>query len=220
MSSLKERTLFFLAVVFHPALLYTLVFSRFGTPFENFFEALAKVFALTFLVPFLLTRVLYKDIFLNKKSTRNIPLLFTAFFYALTTFLLQDHINGLSWYQYLLSMMPLSISIGLIIIFFINLKYKISLHGYGVGTLWAMIIIGSLGLFDISFEKTKNFESERGIYVLTFIVIFSILALFQRKMSGSHTTGQIISGTTLGVATSLLYCYIIHYLHISYQFIL
>jgi hypothetical protein len=129
------------------------------------------------------------DLYLQERSKRIIPLLFTGLCY-LACYIIEKYALDNSGYGLII----ISFGIGLILLGIISRWYKISLHagGYGIEFIFLLLITALYNLFG-----TKNLLLPISLDVIAAILFFFILR--QRYISGAHKLGEIISGLLFGL---------------------
>ncbi|HEV8282827.1 MAG TPA: hypothetical protein VGQ09_00880 [Chitinophagaceae bacterium] len=187
--------------VFHPLFmtaiaaiaLYKLVpgdFSNFSlTGFEFLFD---KLLLYTILFPFLciwLFRIsgLISNARMHKARDRILPLIATMIFYFLVYGILISKYRTPPLLQSLL----LGSSCAIVIIFIINIFYKVSVHTTASAILPGMAFVLLL--------------SSRPVTILLLLVALIMAAIvgIVRWLLGAHTIGQILLGYTIGMATQI-----------------
>ena len=146
------------------------------------------VFTITYLLPsltsiLLLSRKKINSLYMNETRERRIPFLITCVYYVICFYVLQKipmaHIFGYA---------ILGASVVILLCFFINLKWKISIHTAGIGGLMGL-------LFAFSQQMQFNF--------LIPIVIIAIVAGAvgtARLLMDAHVPSQIYMGFIAGFA--------------------
>ncbi|MEI6694590.1 MAG: hypothetical protein WCO13_00870 [Bacteroidota bacterium] len=189
-----------ISFVFHPLLMPIYTFSILFNmqtffasilTFEGKMMILFFVFVSTFVLPATLTYILLRkklisSIYLEKREERSIPFLFTIIFYYGTWFMLK---NANIPTIYLLIMLASTLII--ILAFFVNFKFKISMHTLAIGALTG-IIFGISCRFGIEMLGT--------ILILIFI---SGLVGYSRLALNAHRSVEVYSGYLLGFCSML-----------------
>jgi membrane-associated phospholipid phosphatase len=130
------------------------------------------------------------DLFISKREERTIPYLFAFFSYVVYTFFLYRVVH----FPMFLVAMGIGVSISILLITLINLKWKISAHLSGIGGLAG-------GIFGISYRMGYNH-----LGLLTTILALSALVAFSRIELKAHTPGQTLAGFLLGFITVFVPC--------------
>jgi len=187
------------SIIFHPLLLPSIgmiIIFNSGTYLSNLLPQaklliIAVIFITTFLFPVLSLPVmkwqkLISSFSLDKRQERLLPILTTLIYYYLAYYMVaESHIQGI------IRAFVLSGIIALTIAFFITLKWKISLHMIGLGSIFALIISISLRL---------------GTNLSGFLIIWTLitgLTASSRLYLQSHNLTQIVVGFFVGSATVL-----------------
>lgn len=152
----------------------------------------ALVFITTFVMPVLFTLFLVQkkivgSLELEKKEERRVPYLATIFFYLIAF--------------YLLKMLPVPSFFPLVILgaalviltgFFINLKWKVSVHTMGIGGVLGL----TWGLSEILYIPVT-------IPFITLILLSGLIGT-ARLIRGTHTQMQIYTGFFIGFGIELM----------------
>lgn len=190
----------FISVIFHPILLPTWMFLIFivtGICEVSHVRAelcLAIIFGTTFILPAITLLILKKikiieSITMEKRSDRFIPLfVMVIFLYATSRFF--NGINALALYNfYLICNLMLCV-----VVFWINLFWKVSMHGIGLGAFAATLLL----LSTISSNLFLPF------FILSIIISGVVSA--SRLYLMSHNDSQVYIGYILGfVCVNLLW---------------
>lgn len=130
------------------------------------------------------------DLFISRREERTMPYLFSFFAYIFWTLFL--------WHTLQLPLFMVAIGVGtalsILLITFINLKWKISAHLSGIGGLAG-------GIFGISYRLAYN-----PIWLLVIILFLSALVALSRIELKAHTPGQTLAGFLLGFMSVILPC--------------
>lgn len=181
-----------IAKIFHPVFLFfylLILYFLLNTEEQTDLNWLLFVAAIVFtiLLPVAFIYFTTDDIYLNDRKKRALPLFVTASLYF--TFY---WVSGFFSIPYLLKLYLLSLSIGLFFLFLINFKFKISLHGSGIGSFLPFFIF-------LAFQ----YGSGPQFWVLSgFSLFVTYLVLRQRLISNSHSIAEVASGFLLGLITS------------------
>ena len=182
----------------HPVLLPTwmlLIFIASGIFKISFLRAdicLYVVFGTTFIIPVMILYVLkkfnlIKSLMMEKREERFIPL----FIMVLSLYMTSRFFNGVNalilYNFYLISNLILCV-----IVFWINLYWKISLHGIGWGAFVSMLFI-----------MTSISSNMYLIYFLVSILMSGIVGWARLKLK-SHSESQVYTGFTVGFIIPLL----------------
>ncbi len=190
----------FISIIFHPILLPTWMFLIFiftGICEVSHIKAelcLSIIFGTTFILPAITLLILKKfkvieSVTMEKRSDRFIPLfVMIIFLYATSRFFNGVHVLGL-YNFYLISNLMLCV-----VVFWINLFWKISMHGIGWGAFVAtLLIMSSISSF---------------LYLPYFIlsIILSGIVGYARLYLKSHNESQIYVGFIVGfIVVQVLY---------------
>ncbi|MFZ4400237.1 MAG: hypothetical protein ACOYO1_09400 [Bacteroidales bacterium] len=189
-----------LSYVFHPLLMpvYTFIFLFnlnvfFASilTYEGKLIILSFIFVSTFILPAILTFVLYKrgiitSLHLEKREERTLPFLFTIIFYYGTYFILKN--AGIPPI-YLIILLASTLMI--IFAFFINLKFKISIHTLAIGAITG-IIIGISCRFGLDL-----------LFAIFLLIIIGGLIGFSRLALNAHRPLEVYIGYLLGLGYML-----------------
>lgn len=172
-----------LAVLLHPGFLFFYaLFLPYPMAGRHIFTYV-YVLLPTVIAPVVLTFILGKDLFLKNREKRPLFLVFTAIFYLIAYYLLRTSLTLIE------SKYLIALTIGLFLAALVSMKYKISLHGCGLGAFVPYLLYkyNALGAF--------NGLSVTG---LALIYIGVGIVLRQRVQSKSHTIKQVVAGFTAG----------------------
>lgn len=185
----------FVSVLFHPLLMPLYAFwlllnsggyLSYAVP-DKFRQYLYLViFVSTFLMPSLLTWMMVQkgwisNIELNERSERHLPYLITLSCYIAAAYLLFK-----LPLPRMFSLTIMGAAMAILIAFFINLRWKISIHMIGIG--------GLLGLF-YGFGKYFHMKT---MFILVLISIIAGVVASARLYRKSHTPGQVYIGFVVG----------------------
>lgn len=196
----------FISVVFHPILLPTWMFLIFiftGICEVSHIRAeicLSIIFGTTFILPAITLLILKKfkvieSITMEKRSDRFIPLfVMVIFIYATSRFF--NGINALALYNfYLICNLLLCV-----VVFWINLFWKISMHGIGWGAFAATLLVMS----------TMSSILYLPYFILS--IILSGIVISARLYLKSHNESQVYIGFIVGfIAVLAMYQFTINY---------
>lgn len=185
----------FISVLFHPLLMPLYAFwlmlnsggyLSYAVP-EKFRQYLYLViFISTFLLPSLLTwlmvqKGLISNMEMDERKERHLPYLITLSCYIAAAYLLFK-----LPLPRMFSLTIMGAAIAILFAFFINLRWKISIHMIGIG--------GMLGLF---YGYGKYFHMKT-VFILVLISIIAGLVASARLFRKSHTPGQVYGGFVVG----------------------
>ena len=165
-------------------------------PFTWRVIALLGTFIFTGLMPaapilLLMRRGDVKDLFISRREERTMPYLFSFLSYVFWTLFLWRTLHFPSF----LVGMGVGVSISILLITFINLKWKISAHLSGIGGLAG-------GVFGICYRMAYN-----PLWLLILILAISALVAISRIELKAHTPAQTLAGFTLGFVSVFLPCF-------------
>jgi len=130
------------------------------------------------------------DLFISRREERTMPYLFSFLAYIFWTMFL--------WHTLQLPLFMVAIGVGtslsILLITFINLKWKISAHLSGIGGLAG-------GVFGISYRMAYN-----PVWLFVIILFLSALVALSRIELKAHTPGQTLAGFLLGFMSVILPC--------------
>jgi predicted neutral ceramidase superfamily lipid hydrolase len=172
-----------LAVIFHPGFLFFYaLFLPYPQP-ERHPVTYLYILLLTVIAPVILTFILGKDLFLKNREKRPLFLVFTAIFYLIGYYLLRASLTLIE------SKYLIALTMGLFLAALVSMKYKISLHGCGLGSFVPYLLYkyNALGSF-----------SPLSVIGLALIYICVGIVLWQRVDSKSHTIRQVVTGFSAG----------------------
>ena len=187
----------------HPLLMPTLAlyvlfqadtFVRFSTTMEQRTMIYIMVFTNTFVLPLIVSFLLYKNrqiksLEMETTNERILPLLMTFVFYVSTFFLLKN--SGLSYLIYS-SFLAATLTVFLVLLIYILLKWKISAHMAGIGG-----VIGAIIAFSIQLSANMV------LALLLSILAAGILGYARMKLQ-AHSPSQVYSGFFIGLSTQLI----------------
>ena len=190
-----------ISTITHPVLLPTwmlLIFIASGIFKISFLRAdvcLAVVFGTTFVVPVIILFILkkfnlIKSLMMEKREERFLPL----FIMVLSLYMTSRFFNGIHalvlYNLYLISNLILCV-----VVFWINIYWKISFHGIGWGAFTCMLFIMSTIASPLYFN-----------YFLVSILISGVVGWARLKLK-SHSESQFYVGFTVGFVIPLLIYY-------------
>lgn len=149
---------------------------------------LLVVFIATFVFPAIMCFMLFKmkkitSLHLEKREERNLPFSFTIIFYYACFYMLKNSgIPAIYWFIMLASASMI------IMAFFINLKFKISIHTLSMGALTAIFAA-------ISYR----FGIDLMILIILSILISGFVA-YSRLSLNAHKSSEVYTGYLLGFA--------------------
>jgi hypothetical protein len=180
-----------LAVVMHPGFLFFYAFLLLH-PYRqlpNLAFVLSIIIGTTIVFPVILSLFFARgDLFMKDVRKRPLPLLITCAGFGLTAFLLPLDKFSPFYSRYLFSLIA-----GIFISFLLSFRYKISLHGGGLGSF---VVAMGWGLFGGAETGMFSFLEASLLYGL--IVLLSLIVCVQRVVSGSHHGTQVIAGFVSG----------------------
>jgi len=184
-----------ISYVFHPLLMPVFTFSLLFS-MKTFFSSvlttegkimiLIFIFVLTFLFPAFLTYILLRtnkitSLHLKNREERTIPFIFTIVFYY-GSYLIMKSIDIPAIYLSLI----LASTLMIILAFFINLKFKISIHTMAIGALTG-IIIGISNRFGVNL-----------LLIVLILFIIGGLVAYSRLALNAHRPIEVYSGYIVG----------------------
>lgn len=119
---------------------------------------------------------------LEKKEDRNLPFIFTIIFYYGAYYMLKNNEGIPAIYLILMLVSTLMI----IVVFFVNLKYKISIHSLSIGALNGLLI-GVAYRFQLDLS-----------YTIVFSILIAGIIAFSRLALGAHRSSEIYTGFLIG----------------------
>ena len=163
------------------------LFQLFPTSYRLF--AIAGTVLFTCILPslpilFMMKNQQISDIFISKREERTMPYLFSLLAYIFWVLFLWRTL------QFPMEFVLLAIGsiVSVVLMVFINLKWKISAHTAGMGGL-----IG--GIFGVAFVAAIN-----PVWIITAAIIIAGLVAISRILLKAHTLSQVIGGFFLGFA--------------------
>lgn len=149
---------------------------------------LVGIFAVSFLIPGLLILYLYKSkiidsLTLHHRKSRNLPYLLTGIIYVLYgVFFIQKMEQTKA-----IGVSLMSIGMSILVLYLINLKWKISAHATGLA--------GAIGIF---FGITLVRQTDQLYWIILLTLIITSAVLSARLRLNAHTPAQILAGLLLG----------------------
>lgn len=131
------------------------------------------------------------DLFISKREERTMPYLFTFLAYIFWTLFMWRVLN----FPIFMVAAGIGTAISILLITFINLKWKISAHLSGIGGL-----VG--GIFGICYRMAYN-----PIWLFVLVLFISALVAISRIALKAHTPGQTLAGFSLGFISVFLPCF-------------
>ena len=192
-----------ISYLFHPLLMPTIAlyilfqadtFLKFSTT-EYIRRAMClMVFITTFIFPilvslFLLKSKQIKSLQMETTNERVLPMLMTLIFYIGGFFMLKR--AGISYLIYT-SFLAATLTVFLVFINYVLLKWKISAHMAGIGG-----VIGAIIAFSIKLSANMVFM------LMLFLLIAGFLGYARLRLK-AHTPWQVYTGFAIGVASQLL----------------
>lgn len=188
-----------MSLLLHPFLIptYATLLFLFGSSAFSFLPVelremiTANIVVNTLVVPALLIFLAYrlglvKDLALEDRRSRVLPIIIAAACYALAMYMLSDVLM-----IYVVRKFMLVAILALIAVFIINFKWKISLHLTAMGGFVAMIAI--LNVSKILYSPI----------LLGVIIVLAGLLASARLLLGKHTPAQIAAGFGCGFAVCI-----------------
>ncbi len=159
-------------------------------------SVLLLVFVGTFAIPALLIFLLLRtgivhSVYLNDRNDRRIPYLLTGLVYALLTYLFGFRLQLVSTFAPVLAVLMGSTTLSILLVGVINLYWKISAHGIGVGGTVGAIV----GLL-MRFGESSLLLPLAGAIILAGAVASARLQL------NAHTPAQVAAGVSVGALVS------------------
>ena len=139
---------------------------------------------------FLMKKGEVQDIFISRREERTLPYLFSFLSYIFWTIFLWRILK----FPPFMVAMGIGTAISILLITFINLKWKISAHMSGIGGLAG-------GIFGICYRMAYN-----PTWLLIGILCLAALIALARIELKAHTPGQTLAGFTLAFFSVLLPC--------------
>lgn len=157
--------------------------------------AVAGTFIFTGLMPaapilLMLKKGEVSDLFISKREQRTMPYLFSFLSYSFWTLFL---LRVLKLPLFMVAV-GIGTTISILLITFINLKWKISAHLSGIGGLAG-------GVFGVCYRMAYN-----PLWFLILILGISALVAFSRIELKAHTPGQTLAGFLLGFLSVFIPC--------------
>lgn len=192
---MNKKVAQFLSFLFHPGILPTLglflllqvdTYLKYsiGPNTKNFLYLI--IFLNTYLFPAIIVLIMrYRNAIstleLTNRKERIIPFAVATFFYLLTYLLIKKLAVPT-----VLADVYFGLALSVFAVFFITLKYKISVHMTGIG--------GLIGAF-IGFQFL--FDTQLSPWIVLLVIIWGLVGSARLKLK-SHTNSQVISGSLLG----------------------
>jgi membrane-associated phospholipid phosphatase len=132
-----------------------------------------------------------KDLFISKREERTMPYLFSLMSYFFWTLFMWKTLH----LPLFIVAMALGSVISILIIVLINLKWKISAHGAGVGGL-------SGAIFGVCYRTAIN-----PVWLLVLVLFISGVVSLSRLELKAHTPGQVLAGFVVGFITVFTPCF-------------
>lgn len=191
-----------ISLVFQPLLMPTyamvlLMNMDIFSPMPVFWRTVAIIGTLLFTgifpaIPILLLmkRGEVNDLFISKKEERTMPYLFSFMAYVFWGLFLW---RTLQFPMFIVSM-GMGSAVSILIIVFINLRWKISAHTAGVGGFCASV-------FGVCYKTAIN-----PVWFMCFILFVSALVALARLELKAHTPAQVLAGFLVGFSTVFTAC--------------
>jgi len=187
---------------FHPLLIpfYSLLFifvlpifeiQSLGSKFQTYL--ISMIGLITVGLPILSMRMLKRQgaissFYLEKRDERNLPYLLTLVYYGITTFMLVR-------IDFIPVVIPLIYAISTaatFVIMLLNLKWKISAHAMGMGSLNAIVFL------------MHHYYDLHLMIPIAVIMLLGIIVILSRHYLNSHNWPELISGYFIGIFISLI----------------
>jgi membrane-associated phospholipid phosphatase len=131
------------------------------------------------------------DLFITKREERTMPYLFTFMAFVFWALFMWRTMQ----FPIFIVAMGMGAAISIIIIVFINLKWKISAHASGMGGLCGAV-------FGVSYRTAIN-----PVWLIGIVLLLSALVALSRLELKAHTPGQVLAGFAVGFATVFIPCF-------------
>ena len=205
---MNPRFAFALSVVVHPLLMPTYIFillflltpeligvSLLGPAGQS--SLIALLFLSTFAAPALVIYYFHKmrllgSLHLDTLKDRHLPYLATILIYGAATYLFGWKLQPITQLAPGIAIILGSITLSILIVALISIRWKISAHATGIGGL-----TGALACLMAHFDEPTLFWP-----FLTGVVISGFLCSARLQLN-AHTPAQLVAGYTLGIATSI-----------------
>ena len=122
------------------------------------------------------------DLFISKREERTMPYLFSFMAYVFWALFMWRTLQ----FPMFIVAMGMGSAVSIFIIVFINLKWKISAHGAGMGGLCGSV-------FGVCYRTAIN-----PVWFLAVILLISGLVALSRLELKAHTPGQVLAGFVVG----------------------
>ena len=207
--ALNNRLALFFSVALHPLLLPTYILGTlFGiSPDIVGVSALSTaargsllflLFLNTFVVPALMIYTFYRlgiirNLYLDARSERQLPYLITLILYALSTYLFGWQFQPISELAPQIAVVLGSITLSLVVVALVSLRWKISAHATGMGGF-----LGALGGVIVRYGDFSLF------FPLLIGILLTGIVLSARLRLNAHTPAQVVAGLAVGLFISIL----------------
>jgi membrane-associated phospholipid phosphatase len=131
------------------------------------------------------------DLFISRREERTMPYLFSFLAYIFWTLFMW---RGLSFPMFIVGA-GVGTAISILIITFINLKWKISAHLSGIGGLAG-------GVFGVCYRLAYN-----PFWFFILVLFLAALVALSRIGLKAHTPGQTLAGFTVGFISVFIPCF-------------
>ena len=208
-----------LAVVLHPVFLFFYCFLVVHFAVYNsslgihFFEVFGIIFGLTVLLPAGFSLLYAKDPFLKDRRKRPLTILFTLFCYATCFLWLRSFLHEIlafgHWYEEANSLLFLlgQLIVGMLIVFYINFWFKISMHANGVGFIITWMVLIAIFISVGSLDPDSEFNISLACLIIPGLIsLLCVLLLWQRVASKAHTIREVLYGLFFGFIITFLSC--------------
>lgn len=131
------------------------------------------------------------DLFISKREERTMPYLFSFMAYVFWALFLWRTMQ----FPIFIVAMGMGSAVSIFVIVLINLKWKISAHGAGMGGFCGAV-------FGVSYRTAIN-----PVYLLVLILFISGLVAIARLELKAHTPGQVLAGFVVGFVAVFTPCF-------------
>jgi hypothetical protein len=194
-----------ISFLFHPLLMATYLLILLGLTLpaaldplqpENYWTFIALIFIVTFVLPVLNLSIFrffgtIDSFTLKDRKQRIIPFFFISLIYVAITYVFYSKYQ-FEWNDNLLKLMMI-IDLLVLVATLVTLFFKVSVHSIGI---W--------GLVGITLLLTKISEVQTLFHVSLGLILLAGLIMSSRLQLGAHTPREVMWGSVLGLATSLL----------------
>lgn len=131
------------------------------------------------------------DLFISKKEERTMPYLFSFMAYVFWALFMWRTLQ----FPMFIVAMGMGSAVSILVCVFINLQWKISAHGAGMGGFCAAV-------FGVCYRTAIN-----PVWLFTLILIISALVALARLELKAHTPGQVLAGFAVGFVLVFTPCF-------------